>query len=73
MEVKEAVKRALEYVAEVFSEGGLANLGLEEVIYDDRHARWKVTVGFSRPWDYPQRVIGVGRPTNRTYKVVESS
>lgn len=78
MEVKEAVKKALEYAAEAFSEGRLSNLGLEEVVYDDARACWKVTVGFSRPWDYPRGVMeavvglpAMGRPANRTYKVVE--
>lgn len=82
MEVKEAVKAALEYVEEAFANMELTNVGLEEVVYDDRKAQWKVTVGFSRPWDYPQslhllaikssRPVGrSSRPVGRTYKVVE--
>ena len=82
MEVKEAVKEALEFVADAFSDADLSNLGLEEVEYDDAEARWKVTVGFSRPWDYPQpsaiETITEGaftkrpnRAVSRTYKVVE--
>lgn len=73
MEVKEAVKKALEYVEEAFSEGGLSNLGLEEVIYDGSLKSWRVTVGFSRPWDYPQGAVATiaGRPVRRSYKVVD--
>ena len=73
MEVKEAVKAALEYAAEAFSEGGLSNLGLEEVVYDGALKTWRVTVGFSRPWDYPQGAVATiaGRPVRRSYKVVE--
>lgn len=76
MEVKEAVKAALEYVDEVFANMKLTNVGLEEVVYDDLQAQWKVTVGFSRPWDYdPQGLhlsaIKGSRPVGRTYKVVE--
>ena len=83
MEVKEAVKVALEYVADAFSDAGLSNLGLEEIMYDNAEVRWKVTVGFSRPWDYPEespiesmvRAADLNRPArrpiNRTYKVVE--
>ena len=83
MEVKEAVKAALEYVEEVFVHTDLSNVGLEEVVYDDRKAQWKVTVGFSRPWDYyhqPGALSAIkGRPPigrmykrfDRTYKVVE--
>lgn len=76
MEVKEAVKTALEYVEEVFVHTDLSNVGLEEVVYDDRKAQWKVTVGFSRPWDYYHQpgalsAIKGSRPVGRTYKVVE--
>lgn len=82
MEVKEAVKAALEYVDEVFAHTELSNVGLEEVVYDDLQAKWKVTVGFSRPWDYQHDValsaIKGSRPVgrmykraDRTYKVVE--
>ena len=82
MEVKDAVKIALEYVADAFSDADLSNLGLEEVIYDDAEAQWKVTVGFSRPWDYPQPspiealtssalLTKPRRPINRAYRVVE--
>lgn len=34
MEVKEVTKTAREYVAEVFADEQIANLGLEEVVYD---------------------------------------
>ena len=84
MEVKEGVKIALKYVADAFSDAKVSNLGLEEVIYDDHYEQWRVTVGFSRPWDYPQqRAIeamteitlarGPIRRISRTYKVVEIS
>ena len=80
MEVKEAVKTALGYVSDAFSDEKLSNLGLEEVIYDESHGRWKITVGFSRPWDYPRHSIAatmanpsllLERAASRTYKVVE--
>ncbi len=78
MEVKEAVKVALEYVSDAFSDEKLSNLGLEEVVYDDLDETWKITVGFSRPWDYPRHSIAtmanpslLARAASRTYKVVE--
>lgn len=82
MEVKEAVMKALQFVSDTFSDAKLSNLGLEEVEFDDDKAQWRVTVGFSRPWDYPQKSTleamaenpitnRPSRPTNRTYKVVE--
>ena len=51
MDVKEAVKAAKGYVADLFADEGLTNLGLEEIERDDRTGIWRVTVGFSRPWN----------------------
>ena len=54
MEVKEAVRVAKEHVAEIFGDEQIANVGLEEI---ERIAgregsfAWKITVGFSRPWE----------------------
>lgn len=74
MNVKEAVKTAMEHVADVYSEEGISHIGLEEVEYDDLNAQWNVTVGFARKWDFPpQAVIPTilpTRPNNRTYKVI---
>ena len=77
MNVKEAVKVALEYVADLFKRESLSNIGLEEVVFDSATNEWKVTVGFSRPWDYdrPGTLKGMFDPTRekqarREYKVV---
>jgi len=51
MDVKEAVKRAKQYVAELYEEEGLVNLGLEEIEFDEKAGLWRVTLGFSRPWN----------------------
>lgn len=51
MDVKEAVRTVREYTAELFADDGIENLGLEEVVFDDAEKAWKVTIGFSRPWD----------------------
>ena len=51
MDVKEAVAKAKKHVAEVFEGEDLADVGLEEVMFDDEEDVWKVTVGFNRPWD----------------------
>jgi hypothetical protein len=79
MEVKEAVRTALNYVREVFVDEKLSNLGLEEVEYVPDRSEWLVTVGFSRPWDYPKKETAFQgvlsftnqeRPPERDYKVV---
>ncbi len=76
MEVKEIVKIAIDYVADVFSSEKPSNLGLEEIVFDDRKSCWQVTVGFSRPWDFPaQGIVANLQPKqpNRQYKIVEIS
>ena len=82
MEVKEAVRTAINYVKEVFADETLSNLGLEEVEYVPESNEWLVTVGFSRPWDYPRKdsawqawqtaltVPSYKPPPERDYKVV---
>jgi hypothetical protein len=61
MEVKQAVRKALDYVRALFDEETTSNLGLEEVEYLSDSNLWQVTIGFSRPWDYPNP--SVSRPS----------
>lgn len=73
MDVKEAVKAAKTYVQEVFSEEKLTNLGLEEVERDEHLNLWRVTLGFSRPWNTPRNPLyAVTQTPNpvRAYKIV---
>ena len=68
MEVKKAVEVAKTYIQELFGEEEILNLGLEEVELDEEGV-WRVTIGFSRPWE--RSVDNVLRAGNvRTYKVV---
>ena len=73
MDVKEAVKTAKTYVADLMSDEGIENLGLEEVEFDDMAQQWRVTVGFSRPWDRKNALAVAlteyGR-SDRSYKVL---
>lgn len=73
MNVKEAVKIASAYVTELFEEEELSNLGLEEATFNHEQEIWEVTIGFSRPWDYPKPGLVTGlQPSTpkREYKVV---
>ncbi len=71
LDVKQAVSVAKEYVGNVFADEGLDNLGLEEVEYVDINDEWRITLGFSRPWDRAQSIADVMFPRNpRSYKVV---
>ena len=73
MDVKEAVKAAKIYVSDIFSEEGLSNLGLEEIERDEAIGAWRVTLGFSRPWNTVRNamtMIAGDVASRRTYKVV---
>lgn len=83
MDVKEAVQTAKKYVAELFTDETITNVGLEEVVFDDTSNNWEVTIGFSRPWDYekirnpmaealanPLADRSINRPVVRSYKLV---
>lgn len=72
MEVKQAISVGREYVKDVFAEENIEDVGLEEVIFDDETDSWRITIGFSRPWDNARTLsqrIGQMYP-RRAYKVV---
>ena len=71
MDVKEAVQAAKSYIIDLFGGEEISNVGLEEVEFDDLGGAWKVTIGFSRPWER-QGALGVnlGLKNVRSYKVV---
>lgn len=73
MNVKEIAQKAVLHVADLFESEGITNIGLEEVTFDESADEWLVTVGFSRPWDYPKPIIaGLGSSLhpNRVYKIL---
>ena len=72
MDVKEAVQAAKEHVAEIFADESIANVGLEEVEFDELNKVWAITIGFSRPWDHSGGVFRAldGTPRSRTFKIV---
>ncbi len=57
MDVKQAVRTAKKYVADILSEEPVANIGLEEVEFDEIENIWAVTIGFSRNWSHPGNII----------------
>ena len=72
MEVKEAVRLAKEYVADLFEDEQIENVGLEEVVFDEALDSWRVTIGFSRPWDRkgPLATALAERGAGRSYEMV---
>jgi hypothetical protein len=76
VEAREAIRVAKTYVADIFEDEGVFDIGLEEIVAED-DGDWNVTVGFSRRWDRPQRsvfdatpLVPERRAEHRTYKVV---
>lgn len=73
MNVKEAVTKAKEWLADVLREEGPVNIGLEEVEYDEEQRVWKITLGFSRPWNTNRNALTTltGEPsTRRAYRII---
>lgn len=80
MDVKEAVEKAKTYVAELFSDERITNLGLEETEHDPAGGKWRITLAFSRPWNTPrtraQEILdnlGAVSSLRRSYKVITIS
>ena len=71
MDVKEAVQVAKKHISDLFKDEGITNLGLEEVEVDIGDC-WRITIGFSRPWDHKIGTMLAGT-TSRSYKVVRVS
>lgn len=74
MNVKEAVTKAKDYLAELYQDEKISNVGLEEVSLDDKTKTWFITIGFSRPWDEPRNpfaaIASQASILKRSYKVV---
>ena len=72
MEVKQAVQEAKEYLLDLFEGEEIEYVGLEEVEFDHESDEWKVTLGFSRPWDRPKSLSAALRdePLRRSFKIV---
>ena len=79
MGAKEAVRAAKDYVAKLFEDEGVVDVGLEELDYRDGDIGvWAITIGFRRVWKGPDPVgnplaVLSGRTRHRTYKIVRIS
>ena len=75
MDVKEAVGIAKRYVTDLFADEGIAYVGLEEVLFDERSEDWRVTIGFTPHWNQSSALgaaLSGGQRDHhrRAYKVV---
>jgi len=76
MDAHDAIRTAKEQLASFFADEKIKNVGLEEVDYSEEDKEWRITLGFSRPWNEPkgliaeaQAQIGHGK-IERIYKIV---
>jgi len=73
MNSKDAVKIAKDYVAEMYADESATNIGLEEVYFETDKNNWRVTIGFSRPWNTVKNAlttISGESGARRTFKVL---
>ena len=72
MEVKEAARMAKNYIVDLFGDEAIADVGFEEVDFDQESNAWKITIGFHRPWDHRNKLLTAlgDQYPSRSYKVV---
>ena len=72
MDVKEAVRTALQHLATSFDDEEVVDPALEEVKFDYDSDEWLITFGFERPWDPPRSnsFTDYELLKRRTFKVV---
>lgn len=73
MDVKEAVSTAKSWLVRTLADESISNLGLEEIEFDDHEHSWKITLGFSRPWNTVRNALTAisGEPAiRRAYRVL---
>ena len=72
MDVKEAVRTALQHLAASFDDEEVVDPALEEVKFDYDSDEWLITFGFERPWDPPRSnsLTEYEILKRRTFKVV---
>lgn len=72
MNVSQAVRKAKDYVGELYADEGISRIGLEEIRFDE--GTWAVTIGFVRSFnDQPAGQLATALrndPRRRIYKIV---
>ena len=67
------MRTAKEYLYDLLADENLLNVGLEEVDFDGM--AWRITIGFSRPWDHSGPLVTALADGSklRSYKVLRIS
>jgi hypothetical protein len=73
MDVKQVATVAKKWVENVLAEEQVFNVGLEEIEYSPEMKEWRVTVGFSRPWNTARNALTAitgEQSARRAYRVI---
>ena len=72
MNAKQAAQIAKRYISDLMSDEGIQDVGLEEVDFESAENCWKITIGFTRPWDRKRVLVTAlgDRYAARVYKVI---
>ena len=77
MDVKQAVRKAVEYIADIYADADIKHVDVEEIAFDEAADAWKITIGFFRRWDQPTGAsellarVESRQWKNRTFKVLQ--
>lgn len=55
MDVKQAVRKAVEYIADIYADADIKHVDVEEIAFDEAADTWNITIGFFRHWEQPMR------------------
>ncbi|MGJ5220155.1 hypothetical protein ACQR16_32720 [Bradyrhizobium oligotrophicum] len=50
-DIKQVVGRAKNWLSDVLADEHPTNIGLDEIEFDSQAGQWRITLGFSRPWN----------------------
>ncbi len=72
IDVKQAVQTAIHYVSDLYQQGSISDLALEEVELSNDEQYWYITLGFTRQIQEPTglRLTPFSKQAQRVYKVV---
>ena len=76
MDVKQAVRKAVDYVTDIYADASIKDVDVEEIVFDDAQDAWDITVGFFRRWSPTNAEQALWRVESkrwqdRTFKVVK--
>ena len=74
-DIKQVVGRAKHWLSDVLADEHPTNIGLDEIEFDSLAGQWKITLGFSRPWNTSTSnaltaIAGLQAASKRAYRII---